>query len=51
MKPLMTALALIAVIAHAQDGTIVGWGWNYYGQCNVPSPNQDFVALGAGGST
>ena len=31
------------------DGTIVAWGDNDYGQCNVPSPNAGFVAVAAGG--
>jgi hypothetical protein len=31
------------------DGSIVAWGYNWYGQCNVPSPNTDFVAIAAGG--
>jgi hypothetical protein len=31
-----------------QDGSIAAWGHNYYGQCNVPSPNTDFVAVAAG---
>jgi hypothetical protein len=26
----------------------VAWGENYYGQCNVPVPNADFVAVTAG---
>ncbi len=30
------------------DGSIVAWGWNLYGQCNVPEPNADFVAAAAG---
>ena len=30
------------------DGTIVVWGDNSYGQCNVPAPNADFVAIAAG---
>ena len=30
------------------DGSIVAWGWNGYGQCNVPAPNADFVAVAAG---
>ncbi|MEE8572611.1 MAG: FlgD immunoglobulin-like domain containing protein, partial [Gemmatimonadota bacterium] len=32
------------------DGTIVAWGNNYAGQCNVPEPNADFVAVAAGRS-
>lgn len=51
MKPLLAATLLIAGIAYAQEGSIVGWGWNYYGQCDPPPPNQDFVALAGGGST
>ena len=31
------------------DGSIVTWGHNYSGQCNVPSPNTGFVALAGGG--
>ena len=30
------------------DGTIVAWGYNDYGQCDVPAPNADFVAVAAG---
>ena len=30
------------------DGSIVGWGYNTNGQCNVPSPNTDFTAIAAG---
>jgi hypothetical protein len=31
------------------DSTIVAWGDNYYGQCNVSEPNDSFVMVGAGG--
>ncbi|MCB1048858.1 MAG: T9SS type A sorting domain-containing protein, partial [Calditrichaeota bacterium] len=27
------------------DGSIVAWGWNELGQCDIPFPNSDFVAL------
>ena len=44
---------LVAVAAGAihslglnADGTIVAWGWNLYGQCDVPAPNSGFVAVG-----
>jgi hypothetical protein len=30
------------------DGSIVAGGDNYYGECNVPSPNAGFVAIAAG---
>jgi len=29
------------------DGSIVAWGDNHYGQCDVPEPNTDFVAVSA----
>ena len=32
------------------DGSIVAWGDNEYGQCDVPSPNSGFVAIAAGSS-
>ena len=30
------------------DGSIVAWGRNLAGQCDVPAPNADFVAVAAG---
>jgi alpha-tubulin suppressor-like RCC1 family protein len=30
------------------DGSIVAWGYNGYGECNVPSPNAGFVAVAGG---
>jgi alpha-tubulin suppressor-like RCC1 family protein len=33
------------------DGSIVAWGDNSYGQCDVPDPNRDFVAIAAGENT
>jgi hypothetical protein len=36
-------------VASAPSGPIVAWGMNDYGQCNVPSPNESFVAVAAGG--
>ena len=30
------------------DGSIAAWGWNQYGQCNVPGPNTGFTAIDAG---
>ena len=32
------------------DGSIVAWGYNEHGQCNVPAANSGFVAV-AGGFT
>ena len=29
-------------------GKVVAWGWNQQGQCDVPAPNTDFVAVVAG---
>ena len=34
--------------AQAAEGSIVAWGWNEFGQTNVPSPNTGFVAVAAG---
>jgi hypothetical protein len=30
------------------DGSIVAWGYNDYGQCNVPAPSAGFVGLAGG---
>ncbi len=30
------------------DGSIISWGRNYYGQCDVPAPNTGYVAVAAG---
>ena len=27
------------------DGSITAWGQNYYGECDIPTPNDDFVAV------
>ena len=36
--------------ADAQDsGAVAAFGYNYYGQCNIPSPNHGFVAVAGGG--
>jgi hypothetical protein len=29
-------------------GLIEAWGWNFWGQCNVPTPNMGFMAIAAG---
>jgi len=43
------ALVLGTGVASGQlSGSIVGWGYNYNGQCDVPEPNADFVALATG---
>ena len=41
------ALALPSV-ALAQANTVVAWGVNGDGQCNVPSQNKDYVAVAGG---
>jgi hypothetical protein len=48
---IVLAIALLAptgVPAQGEPGSIVAWGWNGYGQCNVPGPNTDFVVVAAG---
>jgi alpha-tubulin suppressor-like RCC1 family protein len=37
-------------LALKSDGSIVCWGMNMFGQCNVPSPNTGFVAVAAAGA-
>jgi len=49
---LMAAVALLGpCIAGAQDGhgSIVAWGRNVEGQCNVPAPNSAFVGVAGSG--
>jgi len=35
-------------VAAGAEGDIAAWGWNEEGQCTVPAPNSDFVAIAAG---
>lgn len=35
-------------LAVRANGTVAAWGRNNYGQCTVPEPNEDFVAVAAG---
>ena len=35
-------------LALKQDGSLVAFGQNFYGQCNIPSPNSGFIAIAAG---
>ncbi len=39
---------LLAGVSADPFWSIVAWGRNDYGQCNVPSPNESFVALAVG---
>jgi hypothetical protein len=41
-------LAPASALAQDAHGSIVAWGANGYGQCDVPAPNTDFVAVAAG---
>ena len=49
-RALVTTALLVSwpAIAAAQDGLIVAWGDNFYGQLDVPAPNTDFVAVAGG---
>ena len=45
----LAALAFGSLSAQAeQSGPIAAWGWNDYGQCDVPEPNSGFAAIAAG---
>src|SRR5262245_13947169 len=35
-------------LAVTSSGSILAWGDNQYGQCLVPEPNTDFIAVSAG---
>jgi hypothetical protein len=35
-------------LGRKSDGTVVAWGRNDYGQCDVPAPNSGFVAVSGG---
>jgi len=35
-------------LALKEDGSVVAWGSNDYGLCEIPSPNADFIAIAAG---
>lgn len=50
MLAIMAALVPRAETAQGQmlEGSIVAWGDNGQGQCNVPSPNTGFVAVAGG---
>ncbi|MCM8824954.1 MAG: hypothetical protein NC937_02195, partial [Candidatus Omnitrophica bacterium] len=37
-------------VALKGDGTVVAWGYNGYGQCNVPAGLTNVVAIAAGGA-
>jgi len=35
-------------MAQTSTGPVVAWGYNSNHQCDVPTPNTDFVAVAAG---
>src|SRR6056297_4259 len=48
---LIVALALAVFAGAARDaraGYIAAWGWNFYGQLNIPDPNTAFSDVSGG---
>jgi hypothetical protein len=39
----------VATARAQENGTIVAWGANSFGQCNVPGPDTGSVAIATGG--
>jgi len=52
IRPATVLAIVLFLLCPAQsafaDGSIVAWGWNNYGQCNIPEPNSGFIAIAAG---
>jgi hypothetical protein len=53
-KYFLILLVIASVLLPANElkasGSIIAWGDNAYGQCNIPSPNTGFIAIAAGSS-
>ena len=49
MRYTMVAAGAEHSLGLQKDGSIVAWGDNSCGQCNVPAPNRRFTAIAAGG--
>jgi hypothetical protein len=49
---ILCGVALLSCVAQAQPqaGSVVAWGSNAKGKCNIPSPNTDFLTVSGGGS-
>ena len=50
MGMLAVAGALMGARVSRADGVVVGWGWNYYGQCDTPPAIGVVTAIAAGGA-
>lgn len=44
----ISILGVMLAASGVESGSVVAWGWNVEGQCNVPSPNSGFVVIAAG---
>lgn len=44
-------LMVSGTVSAQWNGEIAAWGLNNYGQCNVPAPNQNFIAISGAGTT
>ena len=48
LAPLAAQLAAVSPALAASPGAVVAWGWNPYGQTNVPAGLTDVTAVAAG---
>jgi hypothetical protein len=42
---LLSCIFTLLLSSVALAGSVVAWGYNYNGQCNVPLPNVGFIAI------
>jgi len=48
---LLVILGCVSAAMAQDEGAIMAWGWNEFGQCDVPVLQADFVAVAGAGVT